>query len=59
MKQSHIKIMYKDPTFTLVTENVTDYMPIKIPHTLGSQEKITIVYDEQVNNERIKFCVNQ
>lgn len=59
MKQSQIKIMYKDPTFTLVTENVTDYMPISIPHTLGSQEKITTVYDEQVNNERIKFCVNQ
>lgn len=58
IKQSQIKIMYMKPAFSLITEDATDYMPSSIPHKLGTQTVVSVVYDEQINKERIKLCVD-
>ena len=58
MKQSQVKIMYLKPKFSLKTESITDYMPISVPHKLGTQTITKVVYDEQTNQERIKLCID-
>lgn len=58
MKQSQVKIVYLKPKFSLETESVTDYIPINVPHKLGTQTITKVVYDETPNQERIKICID-
>lgn len=58
MKQAQIKIMYLKPMFSLETKSITDYLPISVPHKLGTQVITTIVFDKKIKQERISLCID-